>query len=438
MMKKCMLLLSLIGLGLSACGLIKSTDVPLPVEAPVLKPTLSLPRPKTILSAIEIQHEPGPDAVWNFGQSIALEEGVFAVGAPEWGDGPGKSGEIFVYEQEGQDWVEKEQLFAADHDDGFQYEQQLGYSVAMENGWLFGGAPFADDPEAGDNTGAVYVFREGPQGWGQVARLASAKPVANANFGSSLAISGDWLAIREGYENGRLYLFSLEGDTWSQQARLEMAPEEGYQLYPSSFDLYGDTLAINVQYRKGEAENTQAFSRVFLYELQDGSWNQTLVFPFGDPTSNGGNLSSAGPIALDGSQTQASRMALVSYSGSGSIGSSIVMIYERGTSGWEPKDILTAPDSQPWDGFGASVSLEGDLLLVGATGANEDSYWDGVAYLFEYYDSRWVEQLRLAPPEDGGFGDFFGSSVAIKGSTFLISAPNEFGHAVYVYDIATQ
>jgi hypothetical protein len=438
MMKKCMLLLSLIGLGLSACGLIKTTDVPLPAEAPVLKPTLPLPKAKTVRSAIEIQHEPGPDAVWNFGQSIALEGGVFAVGAPEWGDGPGKSGEIFVYEQQGQDWVEKEQLFAADHDDGFQYEQQLGSSVAMENGWLFGGAPYADDPKAGDNTGAVYVFREGSQGWGQVARLVSAEPAANANFGNSLAISGDWLAVSDGYENGRLYLFSLEGDAWRQRARLEMAPEEGYKNYLRWFDLYGDTLAINVQYTKGENENTQAFSRVSLYELQEGSWRQISILPFGDPTSNGGNLSSAGPIALDGSQMQASRMALVKYSGSNPYGSSAVMIYERGAAGWEPKASLTAPDSQFWDGFGGSVSLEGDLLLVGASGANEDSYWDGVAYVFEYYDGRWVEQLRLAPPEDGGFGDFFGSSVAIKGSRLLISAPNEFGHAVYVYDIAAQ
>ncbi|MGB5844248.1 MAG: hypothetical protein WBG94_07385 [Anaerolineales bacterium] len=39
---------------------------------------------------------------------------------------------------------------------------------------------------------------------------------------------------------------------------------------------------------------------------------------------------------------------------------------------------------------------------------------------------RFIDQLRLTPPEDG----VFGSNVAVQGDTYLISAPNEFSSAV--------
>jgi hypothetical protein len=90
------------------------------------------------------------------------------------------------------------------------------------------------------------------------------------------------------------------------------------------------------------------------------------------------------------------------------------------------------------DMFGSSLALDGDLLLVGAAMASEDSFWDGVAYTFQYHQGGWVDQLRLTPPEDGGSGDFFGSHVAVNGDTYLISAPNEFGNAVYVYEIGER
>ena len=80
-------------------------------------------------------------------------------------------------------------------------------------------------------------------------------------------------------------------------------------------------------------------------------------------------------------------------------------------------------------------ALVGDRLLVGTGGAKEDRFWDGAAYTFHYHQGRFIDLLRLTPPEDGSFGDFFGSHVPVHGNTSLISAPNEFGNAVYVYEI---
>jgi hypothetical protein len=46
--------------------------------------------------------------------------------------------------------------------------------------------------------------------------------------------------------------------------------------------------------------------------------------------------------------------------------------------------------------------------------------------------------LRLTPPEDVGFSDFFSSHVAVHRDTYLILAPIEFGNAIYVYRIGER
>jgi hypothetical protein len=92
-----------------------------------------------------------------------------------------------------------------------------------------------------------------------------------------------------------------------------------------------------------------------------------------------------------------------------------------------------------WEsGYGATVALHGDLLLTGAPGYSEDTFWDGVAYLYQLNEGRWGDQLRLNHSEDGGFGDFFGSQVEVFDNTLLVSAPNEFGNAVYVFEVGTK
>ncbi|MGE5221681.1 MAG: FG-GAP repeat protein [Omnitrophica WOR_2 bacterium] len=435
MNRKWIVLLFVLGLLAGACTLLKPTKSLAPLTTPALKPAAPLPEPMAVLSALKLQHKPGPDTVWNYGQSIALGEGVLAVGAPHWGGQPGqKAGVVFVYQRQGNQWVEQAQLSAADKDDGFQYDQQIGYSLALEKNILFAGAPYADDRKAGDNTGAVYVFQKGVEGWAQIDRLAAAEPAANASFGHTLVSSGDWLAVSEVIPGMRVFLFQQQVGKWRQRALLEMPVVDGYKGNLYAIDLYGDTLVVTVVYTRGENEMTQGFSRVYLYELQAGGWQQASVLSFGE--ENGGSKRIvSGSVALDGSQGRAERLALNVMNLTASYGSGAVLIYERAASGWQLKDRLTAPDSQNTDGFGGSLDLKGNILLVGAPGASEDSFWDGVAYAFELDHGRWVEQLRLAPPEDGGFGDFFGSRLAVQESTFLISAPNEFGNAVYVFEV---
>jgi hypothetical protein len=433
MPKSLIILAILIGLMLSVAACAQGTQRS--ISTPVLRDSPDLPAPLAVISATRLEGQLGMGPPQNFGHAIALGEHVLAVGAPEHlGMSGNEPGRVYVFQHEGYGWIEAAQLFSSDRDDGFQYDQHFGMAVAMDGDLLFVGAPDADDPQLGDNSGAVYVFQNGPDGWMEIERLAAEQPFANVGFGSQLEVSGDTLVVGEGYQGTHLYIFHNQGEGWRQQASLEIPQIDDLETSVGAMALYGDTLAVSLAARQGEREHSSLFSQVVIYQRRAGQWEQADVLPIGE--AGWGDYSYA--LALDGSQGQASRLAVGTARSQSGFLAGAVYIYDRGPSGWERSVTLTAPDGQSWDMFGSSLALDGDMLLVGAGMASEDSFWDGVAYSFQYHQGSWVDQLRLTPPEDGGSPDIFGEHVAVQGDTYLISAPGEFGNAVYVYEIGER
>jgi len=185
---------------------------------------------------------------------------------------------------------------------------------------------------------------------------------------------------------------------------------------------------------QGEEAETRISGEVRLYQFDGATWVTTWSLP---PDIFGGS------IALDGQGDDAKRLAVGSpWYSTGGFMSGTVSIFVRNKESWELEENLGSPDlelSFYWgSGYGGSMALCGDLLLTGGPGYSEDSFWDGVAYLYQLSDGRWVDQLRLTHAEDGGFGDFFGSDVEIYGNTLLVSAPDEFGNAVYVFEVGAR
>jgi FG-GAP repeat len=100
---------------------------------------------------------------------------------------------------------------------------------------------------------------------------------------------------------------------------------------------------------------------------------------------------------------------------------------------------LTANDGARGANFGNQVALSGTTALVGAPGntigSNEAQ---GAAYVFTFNGSTWVQQQELTA-NDGAPFDYFGTSVALSGTTPLVGAyaktigSNPGQGAVYVF-----
>jgi LPXTG-site transpeptidase (sortase) family protein len=97
-------------------------------------------------------------------------------------------------------------------------------------------------------------------------------------------------------------------------------------------------------------------------------------------------------------------------------------IFVRSGSTWIQEAKLVARNAKPGDTFGISVAIDGNTVVVGATGVDMDEDEDvGAAYVFVRDGVTWVEKAKLVS-KDASADDNFGSAVAIDGITIVVGA----------------
>ena len=98
-------------------------------------------------------------------------------------------------------------------------------------------------------------------------------------------------------------------------------------------------------------------------------------------------------------------------------------VYVRDSGGtWSEQEKRTASDAAAGDLFGFSVSVDGDIAMVGALRNDDSGSESGSAYVY-VRDSggTWSEQEKLTA-SDAATGDQFGYSVAVDGDTAVVGA----------------
>jgi hypothetical protein len=118
-----------------------------------------------------------------------------------------------------------------------------------------------------------------------------------------------------------------------------------------------------------------------------------------------------------------------------------VFVYTRnagGTNEWGEVKMLSSPLPDPDGLFGASISLQGDLLAVGAPGSAGFGGWlrRGVVHVFERNrggTNAWGHVITLIPIDAIGEA-YFGSTVCISGDLILVGSDAYYNHgAVHIY-----
>ena len=109
-----------------------------------------------------------------------------------------------------------------------------------------------------------------------------------------------------------------------------------------------------------------------------------------------------------------------------------VEIFTRGEVGWGGSPtLLFPPENHPSGRFGSAVLLQGTTLLVAEPG----TAGGGMVHVYEQgMDLEWVLAATLSTNETA-LGDGFGSALAMEGDLVFIGAPNTpGGGAVYVFE----
>jgi hypothetical protein len=95
---------------------------------------------------------------------------------------------------------------------------------------------------------------------------------------------------------------------------------------------------------------------------------------------------------------------------------------------------LLATDGAAGDRFGRSVAISGNRAIVGAYFDDVGAHDSGSAYVF---DATTGAHLAKLVPDDGGWEDYFGISVAISGNTAIVGSAYTGSGSAYVFDVTT-
>jgi hypothetical protein len=158
-----------------------------------------------------------------------------------------------------------------------------------------------------------------------------------------------------------------------------------------------------------------------------------------DPNDRFGiSVAVSGDTAVVGAYLESSSASGVNGNGAnnGSSASGAAYVFVRTGSTWQPRAYLKASNTGANDLFGWSVDIDGDTIVVGATGeaslatgvdGNQSSNFypnAGAAYVFVRGGSGWTQQAYLKASNTYA-GNAFGSAVAISGDTIIVGAREE-------------
>lgn len=135
-------------------------------------------------------------------------------------------------------------------------------------------------------------------------------------------------------------------------------------------------------------------------------------------------------VSLDGN------LALVGAAENNENGSNAgaAYLYEKQGGVWVQLDKLMPNEPLTNGRFGIAVDLKGDWAVVGAHFVQ-----GGVVFLFHHQNGQW-QQVHKLEPFDGQSNDYFGKSVSLSGDHLIVGAPrhNDQKGAAYIYQVTND
>ena len=222
-------------------------------------------------------------------------------------------------------WGEVRKLMAKD----YQPRDQFGWSVAISNDTVAVGARQANTGRLGH----AYIFHQdegGANNWGEVTRLTASDPEANDQFGQSVTIRGVTVVVGAYAEDA--------GGTNAGAAYV-------FQRDQGGANNWGEVRKLMAS----DAEDSDFFA------ISMALSNDTVIVGASFKDAGGSNMGAAYVFQRD----------------------------QGGADNWGEVKKLTASDAQAQDYFGNSVAVDGGTIVVGAWLEDARGMNAGATYIFE-------------------------------------------------------
>ena len=375
----------------------------------------------------------GDTSDW-FGHSVAISGDTIVIGAVyDDNNTISDQGSAYVFEKPitgwETTWSYTAKLTASDGVLG----DQFGSAVAISEDTIVIGA-FADN----NGEGSTYVFIKPTSGWETTsnydAKLTASDGVENDLFGCAVAISGGTIVVGAGYDDnnaitdqGSAYVFEKPASGWettsSYDAKLTTADGSEEDHFGRAVTINEDTIVIGAGWDDINTIANQGSAYVF--EKPISGWVTTSSYTAKLTASDGAVGDFFGlSVAIGGDMIVVGANNEITDTGS-------AYVFEKSVLGWETTSNFTTKlipsDIVENDGFGRSVSISGDTVVVGSNNEDVNSNSNqGSAYVFVKPSSGWdniTSNSAKLIASDGAADDGLGVSVAISGNTIVTGAP---------------
>ena len=367
-----------------------------------------------------------------FGHSVALNNDTVVIAAPRDNESCSGTdiwcGAAYVFIRSGNSWNQQQKLFTENANDS----DNFGVSVALDGNTLIIGADQTDDSCLGtdSNCGTAYVFTRSGNNWVQQKMLLAKSTLSN-HFGSSVALDGNTALIGASFDEkscsgvdircGAAYVFTRFEKRWSFQQKLVAEDANGYAEFGTSVSLDGDTALIGARLDGASCKETNTRCGAAYVFIRSGNhWTQHQKLVAEDPAHNsvfGGTVALNGNTLLIGAE----------FDNGFCISCGSVYIFTRSGNSWSQQQKLISEDGDGFHQFGSAVAIDGDDILIGAAGDDQNcNFGCGAAYVYTRSGNSWTLQQKLVA-SDSEDGASFGSSTALYGDTLLIGAPSDDG-----------
>ena len=359
------------------------------------------------------------------GYSVALsaDGNTGIVGGPY--DNPaGAEGAAWIYARANGVWTQQGNKLVPVGEVG---PGNAGWSVALsaDGNTALVGVP---NDNAQQFAGAAWVFTRSNGAWTQQQKLVGRVTMGGAHQGIAVALSADGQTAMVGGPGdnsgaGAVWVFTLKNNTWTEQQKLTALDPAGFANFGYTIALSGDgSTAIVGGPTDASFSANSANGAAWIFTQTNNVWKQ-----------QGGKLVGKSPVpAFQGLAVAISTDGNTAVIG-GPAGGGASVFTRINTSWLQQAGPLagSAATTQTGDGQGVALSGDGNTLVVGAPGTND-------AWVFTRANGMWTrrQELVTSPPPDPTSGlpaTWFGYATAISSDagTLIVGGPRDSTQTLY-------
>lgn len=306
----------------------------------------------------------------------------------------------------------------------FQNSDLFGAAISINDSLLCIGAPdYLIAGVDGVVNGVINTLKRENGQWVEADQLGVYNTFESSNddvfeFGRALDVSGSRMIVGS---RDRVFIYGRVGGSWVEEA-VFFSPD------PGEYFSYGTSVNIDGEFAIVSATLEDYWGRVYIYRNNGGVWS--LLQELTHPSPSGEFNQFGATVHLNGNQLA---IGSPTKDTEGHIWAGDVLTYTFNGTIWEQVQIIVPPDLGEYIQFGSSVFIDANYLYVGTPGAGEN----GVVYQYTLNGGIWDLEQQIEPPSGAGMDPGgFGESVDVHGNAIVIGAStsNTQRGLIFVYE----